>query len=280
MRTAMASLRAVLIGLTLLFFFIFVTPLQLLAMRLKLPLADWLQMAFCRALLMFLRVRVHAVGSPSVEWPRLLVANHVSWADILVLASLEPMSFLAKHEVSAWPVISSFAKAQQTIFVDRSRRRSIPGANRAMAEAMRKGRSVTLFPEGTTLDGVTLGKFHTSHFAAARDLLRLDASLTKVDVQPAAISYSAPHAAWIGDDTLLPHLWLMLKNPPLDVHVAYEAPLAFGRDANRKHLAAQAKSSIETALAALRRAGLESFAAVDGDPAHMMTALLLERAEQ
>jgi len=277
----MAILRAVLIGLTLLFFFLFVTPVQLLAMRRQLKLTDHLQMTFCRVLLALLRIKVHAAGRPSAGRPRLLVANHVSWADILVLASLEPMSFLAKHDVGSWPIISNFAKAQQTVFVDRGRRRSIPGANRAMAEVMRKGRTVTLFPEGTTLDGITLGKFHTSHFAAARDLLRLEASVMEVDVQPAALCYSAPHAAWIGDDTLLPHLWRMLKKPPLDVHVAYEAPLAYGPETNRKHLAAEARAAIEGAIDTLRYAEPQEMAvAVEAEPAALMAALLFERAEQ
>jgi len=264
----------------LLVFFVFVTPVQLLATRRRWPLADQLQTGFCRVLLALLRIRVHALGRPSAARPRLLVANHVSWADILVLASLEPMSFLAKRDVASWPLISSFAKAQRTVFVDRSRKRSIPGANRAMAEVMRQSRTVTLFPEGTTLDGVTLGKFHTSHFAAARDLLRLDGSLTQVDVQPAALSYSAPHAAWIGDDTLLPHIWLMLKSPPLDVHVIYEAPVAYLTETNRKHVAAEARTGIEMAIGQLRRIEPQPARDAEAEPAAIMAALLVERAER
>jgi len=168
----------------------------------------------------------------------------VSWVDILVFGALEPVCFLAKSEVSAWPLLGSVAKAQHTVFVDRKRQRSIPGANRAMAERMSEGRSVLLFPEGTTCDGVTLGKFHSSHVASARDLLAADCETEAVLIQPAALFYSSPHASWIGDATLLPHLWEILNKPPLRAHVIFGEPLAYERNSDRKILCLAAKSAI------------------------------------
>ena len=244
----MATLRALLILTTLLFFFFVVTPFQIIAVRLNLPVAAFGQIALCRALLFLLRVRVDCIGQPSGERPRLLVANHVSWIDILVFGAIEPVCFLAKREVSAWPIIASFAKAQRTVFVDRKRRRSIPGANRAMAARMSEKRSVILFPEGTTCDGTALGKFHSSHVASARDLLASDADTMSVSIQPAAIFYSSPHAVWTGDATLLPHLWDILREPPLRVNVVFGQPLAYERSSDRKVLCAAAKMAITDLL--------------------------------
>jgi len=140
--------------------------------------------------------------APPPQGPRLIAAN-VSWLDILALCSVEPVCFLAKREVEAWPVVSTFARLQETVFTDRHRRRTIPAANAAMAQRMLAGRPTLLFPEGTTGDGSALHKFHSSHFAAARDLLATASGIETVCVQPVAIRYSSPAAAWLGDATLL-----------------------------------------------------------------------------
>ena len=102
---------------------------------------------------------------------------------------------------------------------DRLRRsRATPfdsAANAAMAERMLEARPVLLFPEGTTGHGLFLRKFHSSHFAAAaRDLLARAADVESVAIQPAAISYSSPSAAWVGDAFLLPHVWRVLTGEP------------------------------------------------------------------
>ncbi len=258
----MAYLRAGLILTTLLFFFIVVTPFQIIAIRLNLRVAAFGQIALCRALLFLLRVEIDRTGEPSRERPRLIIANHVSWIDILVFGAVEPVCFLAKREVSTWPIIASFAKAQRTVFVDRKRRRSIPGANRAMAERMSEKRSVILFPEATTCDGVLLGKFHSSHIAAARDLLASDPGTDSVFIQPTAIFYSSSHAVWTGDATLLPHLWEILRGAPLRVNVVFGEPLAYERGSDRKSLCLAAKTAIGDLLQVHRTEAGHSLAPV------------------
>jgi 1-acyl-sn-glycerol-3-phosphate acyltransferase len=243
-----------LIAVTLLFFLIVVTPFQILAVRFNLKIAAFGQLALCRALLFLLRIDVGLTGAPSPKRPRLIIANHISWVDILVFGAIEPICFLAKKEVSAWPLIASFARAQQTVFVDRKRRRSIPGANRAMAARMSEGRSVLLFPEGTTYDGNALGKFHSSHLASARDLLANERGTDAVFIQPAGLFYSAPHVGWIGDDTLIPHLWEILCRPPLTAQVIFGEPLVYERGGDRKVLCAAGKLAIETLLRTYRGA--------------------------
>jgi len=252
----MPYLRAVAIGLALIFFFFIAAPLQWAAMRLRPDLARRVPLAFGRTLSFLLQVEVATDGlSRASDGPRLLVANHVSWIDILVLCSIEPISFLAKQEIASWPVVSSFAKLQQTVFIDRKRRRAIPGANAAMAQRMLQGRSVLLFPEGTTGDGKALLKFHSSHFAAARDLLADTEEVETVLVQPIAIRYSSPSAAWTGNALLLPHIWAILKGAPMRCDVAFGAPLPYARQTNRKIIAQEAKAAIVDMLVALAPAG-------------------------
>ncbi len=224
----MAYLRAVLIVLTLLLF-LFLAPLQWLALRRHWPLRLWLPVALGRALAALLQLRIVAKPAPPQQGPRLIAANHVSWLDIVVLCSVEPVCFLAKREVEAWPIVSNFARLQETVFVDRQRRRTIPAANAAMARRMLAGRPVLLFPEGTTGDGSALHKFHSSHFAAVRDLLAIASGIETVCVQPVAIRYSSPAAAWTGEATLLPHLWSLLKGEQIRCDLAFGKPLAYAR---------------------------------------------------
>ncbi|MGH6795996.1 MAG: lysophospholipid acyltransferase family protein [Methylocella sp.] len=262
----MASLRAILIVLTLLLF-LSVAPLQWLALRRGWPLRLWLPVALGRTLAALLRLEIVANRAPARQEPRLIAANHISWLDIVVLCSVEPVCILAKREVEAWPVVSTFARLQETVFVDRLRRRSIPAANAAMARRMLAGRPMLLFPEGTTGDGSALGKFHSSHFAAVRDLLAAASGIETVCVQPVAIRYSSPAAAWVGDATLLPHLWSLLKGEPIRCDLAFGKPLACAQGESRKTIAAEAASSIAAMFASMAQAAETGVPAQAGTPA-------------
>src|ERR1700720_4433380 len=260
----MAYLRAVLMVLTLLLF-LSLAPLQWLALRRRWPLRLWLPGALGPTLATPVPLRGFAKRVPPPQGPRFIVANHVSWLDIVVLCSVEPACFLAKREVEAWPVVSHFARLQETVFVDRQRRRTIPPANAAMARRMLADRPVLLFPEGTTGDGSALHKFHSSHFAAARDLLATASGIEAVCVQPVAIRYSSPAAAWLGDATLLPHLWSLLKGEPIRCDLVFGKPLAYARGESRKAITGETASAIAGMLASMARAA--DLSAQAGTPA-------------
>ncbi|MCW6507486.1 lysophospholipid acyltransferase family protein [Lichenifustis flavocetrariae] len=210
------------------------------------PVIEGLARRTCRFLLAVLRIRVQVLGRPGPEQTaRLVVANHVSWIDILVLGSLEPLCFLAKREVGLWPIIGTFARLKGAVFVDRTRRRSIPAANAAMADRLRTGRSVVLFPEGTTHDGTQRGRFLTSHLACLRDRSRLEPSLDASEVQAVALAYSDPVASWIGDASLLPHLWAVASGRGFACAVVFGAPMTVRPGYDRKALGRDLQSQME-----------------------------------
>ncbi len=244
----MAAIRLLLIVATLIGFFLVGLPLWLVA-RTRPAMAHRMTLLLCRALLRLAKVEIEVEGTWSPARPMMLVANHVSWIDVLALAALAPFCFLAKREVSRWPLISGFAAMQGTIFVDRLRRRSIPGANRDMAARMLEGRMVLLFPEGTTLAGPCPGPFRSSHFAAARDLLRADPSRHAVVVQPVALVYSRVDAAWVGDEALVPHVWRVLRQPPLTCSLRFGVPIAYDAGSDRKVVARQARDAVAALIA-------------------------------
>lgn len=255
----MAALRAVLISIVVLAALVAV-PIARLAPRLSTAV---IQRA-CRMLLVLMGVRLRIEGAPARG---LLVANHVSWLDAMLVTSLQPLCFLAKSEIGAWPVIASIARSQGTIFVDRRRPRGIPAVNEAMAERLATGRAVLLFPEGTTHDGSRCGRFHTSHLACIRSLFARAPATLRAEVQPVALAYSDPVAAWIGDDTLLPHLWRILRRPGITCTLKFGTTIALERGYDRKALGRALLGEVEALLSRQPLPGPDIVAAPDEDAA-------------
>jgi 1-acyl-sn-glycerol-3-phosphate acyltransferase len=138
---------------------------------------------------------------------RLIVANHVSWLDVPVLGSIEPMTFLAKSEVGAPALGGRLARLQGIILVERGRRRCIPSVNAEMARTMAAGEPVVMFAEATTGDGNRILPFRSSHFEAIRAAARTAGAAV---IQPVFLDYSRvvglavgrserPLFAWYGD---------------------------------------------------------------------------------
>ena len=247
----MALIRAVLIVIVLLAACLAALPLHWIGGQFGASFGDHLLPLFCRTMLRLLRVQVRfdpAAPATPPSFARLVIANHVSWLDILVLGTLEPFCFLAKREVGSWPLIATLSTLQGTILVDRGRRRSIPRTNRAMADRLFRGRSVLLFPEGTTFDGTRRGRFLTSHLACLRDRLEREPSLPSCAIQATALAYSDPTASWVGEATLLAHVWALLGRPPMECLVRYGAVRRVERGYDRKRLGRSLQAEVDRLL--------------------------------
>jgi 1-acyl-sn-glycerol-3-phosphate acyltransferase len=203
--------------------------------------------AFHRLLCAALGVRVRVHGRPSSAARRLIVANHVSWLDIPVLGSIEPMTFLAKKEVGAPPLGGRLARLQGVIFVDRGRPRGIPGVNAEMAQAMALGEPVVLFAEATTGDGNRLLRFRSSHFEAVRQAAASGYG-GEAAVQPVYLDYSRlagmrvarpqrPVFAWYGDMRFFGHFWRLLRAGGLSCDVYFGPLIPVSADSRRKAIA-------------------------------------------
>src|SRR5208337_121445 len=149
--STMARLTCLIIGLAA-FVAVFGPPRRI-AQRLGWGFGRRTPVLFQRLLCAGLGVTVRRHGTFSCAPKRLIVANHVSWLDIPVLGSLEPMSFLAKKEIGDHPVGRELVALHGVVYVDRRRRSCIPAVNASMVEAMRAGSPVVLFAEATTGDG-------------------------------------------------------------------------------------------------------------------------------
>ena len=212
-----------------------------------------------RAAVRLLDLRVETRGAPVPARPLLIVANHVSWLDIVVLGSLMPLSFVAKAEVASWPVFGFLARMQRTVFVDRTRRTATRGAAGDIAARLRRGDPMVLFAEGTSSNGGEVLPFRSALLGAARHALTGDG--LPAMVQPVSIVYTRRNGlplgrrgrcdiAWYGDMEIAGHLWGVLTNGPVDALVSFGEPIAYGPDSDRKHVTAAAEVAVRAMTAA------------------------------
>ncbi len=197
------------------------------------------------------RVRVHWKHDAGLPGIVLIVANHISWLDIFVLNSMQPARFIAKAELKRWPVVGRLSTNVGTLFIERERRRDTHTVNRHTVEALTRGDVVAVFPEGTTSDGTSLLKFHSSLFQPIVD--------AEGHVQPVAIRYRTPadeHSAapaFVGDLTMLGSFWRLTGERSLVAELHLMPPLS-AKERHRRELSSEAAGAIRTVLESPARA--------------------------
>lgn len=198
-------------------------------------------------MLRVLGVQLQAQGQPHAG-RTLLVANHISWMDILAIHAVCPQArFVSKADVKHWPVIGHLVGAAGTLYIERERKRDAMRVVHQTAEALQRGDTVAVFPEGTTSDGTALLPFHANLLQAA--------IASEAPVQPVALRFSdpahavSPAAAYVGDTTLLQSLWWVAKADGLTAHVRL-LPAEGTRHLDRRALAERLRGQIGEALLA------------------------------
>ncbi|MFI7077992.1 lysophospholipid acyltransferase family protein [Micromonospora sp. NPDC049903] len=214
-----------------------------------LPAREWsaLTPVWARATARACGVRLQVRG----RLPRrrvLLVANHVSWWDVPALLAVAPARLVAKREVGRWPLVGLLARAAGTVFVDRTRPRRLPATVDRVAATLRAGRSVAVFPEGTTWCGTGVDCRPRTGFRPAMFQAAIDAG---APVVPLRIGYrlgatgtptTAP--AFLGEESLLRSMCRVLALRELTVTVEIAAPLYPAPSADRRALARVAESAV------------------------------------
>src|SRR5205809_2978944 len=192
--------------------------------------AEWLH-RWCRFACHVLGIRVTTRGA----MPRsgLLVCNHLSYLDIIVLSSIRPCLFVAKRDVAAWPLFGWLARAAGTIFVDRQRPLATAFAVKRIHAAIATGLPVVLFPEGTSSDGSTVLPFKSSLLESAVQL--------RCPVAAGTVGYALDHDS-VADEvcywrhmTLVPHLLNLFFKREICSKCSFSYPKI--RVGNRKEIA-------------------------------------------
>lgn len=166
-------------------------------------------------------VRLNIAPSFTSIWSketRLIVANHVSWIDVLVIQALHPCVFIAKSEVRRWPLVGRMAKACGVVFVDRNSSSATRKMVDDVASALHHGYCVAGFPEGTSSEGHDVGLFHANLFEAAihRDVEVLPLALRYTDGDKSNLCLKA---AFVGDVGFIDSLHQVLEIPRMTVYV-------------------------------------------------------------
>jgi 1-acyl-sn-glycerol-3-phosphate acyltransferase len=173
------------------------------------------------------------------------VSNHVSWLDILAINAVHPLRFVSKADVRRWPLVGWLVAAAGTLFIERERRRDAMRVVHQLAEALKLGQTIAVFPEGMTSPGDRLLPFHGNLLQAA--------IVTGTPVQPVALRFADTNqdpsmaAAYVGDTNLVESMWAIATATGLRASVRWLAPEST-KHADRRALAAHLHGRIGAAL--------------------------------
>lgn len=191
-------------------------------------------------------MRVRRAGTP-LPGGTMFVANHLGWIDIVTLHSQHMMGLIAKAEIRGWPLIGWLARAGESIFLQRGNAHSLADVMAEMAQRLRDGHAVGVFPEAGTRDGRELGPFHARIFTAA---VEADAP-----VQPVALCFGArceaQHIVAFGPgESFVANFVRLLGEPVRPVTVAFLEPILHAEHEGRRRIATLARERIAQAMAA------------------------------
>jgi 1-acyl-sn-glycerol-3-phosphate acyltransferase len=172
---------------------------------------------------------------PPSSGPRLVVANHRSPADIVVLLTLFGGQFLGQANIARWPILGAAATKAGTVWVDRGRGTSGASAIRAIRRRLEQGATMLVFPEGTTFGGDQVHPFRTGALGALRGL--------QVEVVPVGLAYDAG-VEWV-DGTFMHHLQQVASRKSTRVAVRLGAPFRSTGAEDSKALAERLRGTVQ-----------------------------------
>ena len=200
-------------------------------------------------------------GKQNTGRQTLYMCNHLSYLDIPVLGSIITGSFVAKSEVEGWPIFGFLAKLQQTAFIER-KRTAIAGAKSAIEKTLGDGRSLILFPEGTSTSGIIVKPFKSSLFSLAEvngkslDIQPVTITILETDGRPSRTQAENDLYAWpLEMETPMPvHFWAFGKMRGAKLIITFHDPIRTDATMDRKDLAKACHDSVSKGLETTRLA--------------------------
>jgi 1-acyl-sn-glycerol-3-phosphate acyltransferase len=239
-----ATWRALLLVLWVLVWFL---PVLLMWLLRSQTIRRYLVHCFYGGVARIIGLKLRVTGTPSAARPLLLVANHASYSDVLVLGSILPISFTPKREVRAWPVIGFFCVLADCVFVER-KPSQMQEARDNMLARLDMGKVLCIFPEGTTNDGIHIKPFKSGFFSLAEE--------EPLPVQPVTITYVAVNGtpippecydqiAWVGEATFFDHFLRLIGYASVTVEVCFHSPKHLEHFEDRKALSGACQTVIQ-----------------------------------
>jgi len=200
-------------------------------------------------------IKVFRNGKPVKDRQTMYVSNHISYLDIPVVGSCVIGSFIARGDLSNWPIFGYMSKMQQTIFISRDRKDAVAGKN-ALERKLKDGANLIIFAEGTSSDGAQVLPFKSSLFSLALDnptgkpltVQPITISLLSVAGQPANNVDVRDLYAWHRDMTLPPHIWQFAKLKGATVEIKFHPPREAAAYRDRKALCGDCYNDVSGGL--------------------------------
>lgn len=208
---------------------------------------------FARVILRLLNIRVHANHGERLRGnggARLIIANHVSYVDVLALASLAPSVFITSVELKNTALLGTLARLSGSLFVERRKPSGLKSEIREIAQVLGEGMPVVLFPEGTTSNGDSVRQFKNSLFdaaiAARAEILPICIRYTRVNGHRLT-TRNRDRVFYYGGVAFLKHFARLLMLRSIDLEILPLKPIAVSAGDSRKDLAAAAHQAISAA---------------------------------
>ena len=202
--------------------------------------------AWAQAMLRGVGITLALQGRPVAAGPALLVANHLSWLDIVVLHASRYCRFVSKADIRHWPLVGTLAGGAGTLYIERESRRDAHRVVHHMVERLQLGEVLAVFPEGTTGDGIAMKPFHANLLQAAisANAPVQPVALRVVDADTGQTSF-APR--YIDDDTIFVSIWETLCVTHLRAEVTVGEPQR-ADDRDRRAWAADLQAEVARLL--------------------------------
>jgi len=210
-----------------------------------------------KGMCVILGIKIEIVGTPIHDRQIIYISNHISYLDISIIGSYLKASFIAKDDIASWPVIGLLARLQQTAFISRSSSKAKKVAN-ALEDMVKDGKSLILFPEGTSTNGTYMMPFKSSLFSIAlpKDGAKV---LSPIPIQPFIIELletdgkpltieSRDLYAWYADMVFAPHIWIFMKTKGAVIRLTFLDIITPTGSEDRKELCKMVEQKISSGL--------------------------------
>ena len=221
-------------------------PIQFLLILVKSNLRFFLPLIFHKFLLKILGIRLSIKGRPSERKPLILIGNHCSYLDIIILGSVLPVCFVAKSEIKSWFLFGTLASLQNSIFIDRRNFKALDSLKK-ISKNLSSNFAIIIFPEGTTNNGKRVLKFRASLFKIFEDdptlgLQNFSLCYTHINSMPLD-NRMRPNIAWYGEMSLITHLKRLLNYSSIGAKLQFH-PTIVPHGVTRKIISEESREQV------------------------------------
>lgn len=210
---------------------------------------------FNRLTLFIFCIKVTMKGAPPERKNVIFVGNHLSYIDIPVLGGYLLANFIAKADVRNWPIFGTLASISRTIYIERDRNAAVK-CIQDIEKSLSESRSLILFPEGTSTQGIEVFPFKSSIFELFLNkklkqkliIQPFTLAITEIDQRPILSATDNDIYAWHSDMTLPPHLWSLAKSKGVEIELTLHAPRVAKDYDNRKIFASTCHEDVAISL--------------------------------